>query len=105
MSDACRELISSLLVKAPPEDRLRAQEVLGHRWVSEHCTPGQPAPPARRAGEVGLDVERGEELQAGDRVALEVVERRLEQVWRGATVLEACPRLLLRFWSEAPLKR
>ena len=46
MSEACRELISSLLVKAPPEDRLRAQEVLGHRWVSEHCTPGQPAPPA-----------------------------------------------------------
>lgn len=88
-----------LLLQSPELDGEPARSELEQQRVR------QPAPPARRAGEVGLDVERGEELQAGDRVALEVVERRLEQVWRGATVLEACPRLLLRFWSEAPLKR
>lgn len=40
MSVECRALISALLVKAPPESRLRAQQVLEHDWVRAHCTPG-----------------------------------------------------------------
>ena len=39
MSEDCRNLISALLVKAPPEGRLRAHQVLEHRWVLANCTP------------------------------------------------------------------
>jgi serine/threonine protein kinase len=46
MSNDCREVISALLLKTPPEERLRAQQVLEHQWVSDHCTPGEAAPPA-----------------------------------------------------------
>ena len=34
MSADCRALISALLVKSPPENRLRAHQVLEHRWVA-----------------------------------------------------------------------
>lgn len=40
MSADCRNLISALLLKAPPDKRLSAQQVLEHRWVLAHCAPG-----------------------------------------------------------------